>query len=110
MLSPTPLADAIRAEAASLGFDACRFASAAEAWPAGARLAQMELDAREMERARALGERLLVEAPPAYRPIAAVIGAPSREITAPVMKLGANIETMCHWMAKAASSLVCPHT
>jgi TolA-binding protein len=40
---------------------------------AGARLAQMELDAREMERARALGERLLVEAPPAYRPIAAVI-------------------------------------
>jgi TolA-binding protein len=40
---------------------------------AGARLAQMELDAREMERARTLGERLLAEAPPAYRPIAAVI-------------------------------------
>jgi epoxyqueuosine reductase len=34
------LADAIRAEAARLGFDACRFASAAEAWPAGARLAE----------------------------------------------------------------------
>ncbi|HKZ06545.1 MAG TPA: tetratricopeptide repeat protein, partial [Methylomirabilota bacterium] len=40
---------------------------------AAARLAQIELDAREMERARTLAERLLVEAPPAYRPIAAVI-------------------------------------
>jgi epoxyqueuosine reductase len=30
--------DAIRAKAAELGFDACRFASAAEPWPAGARL------------------------------------------------------------------------
>ena len=40
---------------------------------AGARLAQMELDAREMERARTLGEQLLAEAPPAYRPVAAVV-------------------------------------
>jgi len=40
MLAPTPLAGAIRAEAAALGFDACRFASAADPWPAGARLAQ----------------------------------------------------------------------
>jgi epoxyqueuosine reductase len=38
---PAPdLAGAIRAEAARLGFDACRFASAADAWPAGARLAE----------------------------------------------------------------------
>ena len=36
--SPNPLIDQLRAQAASLGFDACRFASAADAWHAGARL------------------------------------------------------------------------
>jgi epoxyqueuosine reductase len=40
---PTP-EDLIREEAARLGFDACRFADARAAWPAGARLAEF-LDA-----------------------------------------------------------------
>jgi TolA-binding protein len=40
---------------------------------AGARLAQMDLEAREMEQARTLAERLLTEASPAYRAVAAVI-------------------------------------
>jgi len=39
-ISTSDLTDRIRAEALALGFDACRFASAADAWPAGARLAQ----------------------------------------------------------------------
>jgi epoxyqueuosine reductase len=34
------ISEAIRAEAARLGFDACRFASAADPWPAGERLAE----------------------------------------------------------------------
>jgi TolA-binding protein len=41
---------------------------------AGARLAQMDLDARELEQARATAERLLAEAPPpALRAVAAII-------------------------------------
>lgn len=42
MLSPAPVSDRlktfIRQRAAELGFDVCRFASAADAWPAGERL------------------------------------------------------------------------
>jgi epoxyqueuosine reductase len=38
--------DDIRKRARALGFDACGFASAAEAWPAGARLAQFVEDGR----------------------------------------------------------------
>jgi epoxyqueuosine reductase len=36
----TSISEAIRAEAARLGFDACRFASATDPWPSGARLAE----------------------------------------------------------------------
>ena len=36
----TSISEAIRAQAAALGFDACRFASAADPWPAGERLAE----------------------------------------------------------------------
>jgi epoxyqueuosine reductase len=36
----TSISETIRAEAVHLGFDACRFASASEPWPAGERLAQ----------------------------------------------------------------------
>ncbi len=39
----------IRAEAERLGFDACRIASAREAWPAGARLAEFVADGRHGE-------------------------------------------------------------
>ena len=45
---------------------------------AGTRLAQMDLDAREMEQARTLAERLLAEAPPGQRaPVAVVAGEAS---------------------------------
>jgi epoxyqueuosine reductase len=36
----TSISERLRAEAANLGFDACRFASAVEQWPSGARLAE----------------------------------------------------------------------
>lgn len=39
----------IRREAAALGFDACGFASAADAWPAGARLAAFIAEGRQGE-------------------------------------------------------------
>ena len=38
--APAEMKDAIRAEALRLGFDVCGFASAAQAWPAGERLAE----------------------------------------------------------------------
>jgi epoxyqueuosine reductase len=44
-------ADAIRAEAERLGFDACRIASAHEPWPAGARLAEFVDQGRHGEMA-----------------------------------------------------------
>src|SRR5688572_27762550 len=39
-ISTSSREDQIRAEAKLLGFDACRFASVAEAWPASGRLAE----------------------------------------------------------------------
>jgi epoxyqueuosine reductase len=45
------LSSTIRVRALALGFDACSFASAAEAWPAGARLAEFIAEGRHGEMA-----------------------------------------------------------
>ena len=46
-----PIETLIRAEAAKLGFDLCRFASAADPWPAGGRLAEFIAQHRHGEMA-----------------------------------------------------------
>ena len=46
-------------------------------------------------------DRATATLPASSRSPAATTGAaPKRAISAPVKKLGANIATMCHWMAK----------
>src|SRR5881397_2860861 len=44
MVDPVNLSDAIRAQADTLGFEACGFASVEAAWPASARLQQFVSD------------------------------------------------------------------
>ena len=53
---------------------------------------------------------VMAEAAMRARPMPEVRCAPSREITQPVTKLGANMETTCHWMAVVASMLAWPQT